>query len=278
MVFEGIANFFNPDTTQKAKQQTQQAKQQFQQAKQQAQQGRQQFQQAKQQAQQGRQQAQQAQQQTNKQVQMPPLKETSGLFGQDKKQQQFKTSDQLSDAIIDQIKQQAQQSRQQLTQLKDQQASQQKIDQAKKAHEQLLGFARQAKTLLNQIKDMREINTASQQQDRQRLRQTKEQANEIVSGLRALFEQVAAHKKQTMSKQQTYIRQLKQLKQFKQSLLSQQTLGQKTNKKSIQYQTPDGNKLRIQVAIQPDSKCCVAQSLAQKAKVPRFASVAAPAF
>lgn len=263
MVFEKIANFFNPDTTQQ--QRSQQLKQgQIIPQKQQQQQLQQQI---------------QRQQQIKRPIQLPPLRQTSNLLQQQqqskiptqlsdvmldqvqqkrpmqlqslkKQQQQLQIADQLSDAILDQVKQQSKQSRQKLSQMQKQQISQSKLEQATKAHQQILSYVREVKELLNQIKETH----YSQQKDR---RVSKEQTDKILVKLMGILEQINAAKKQTKTQQKAQIQQLKQI-------AHEQSVKQ-MNKKSIQYHTPDGNKVRIQLAINPDTKCCVAQSLSKNA-------------
>jgi hypothetical protein len=253
MVLKGIMQFFNPKTGQQVQVKQQQTKRQGQQ------------QQTKQQVQ---------QQQVvdfipQGKMEMPPLRQTSSLFQQaQQKQQQLTTADQLSDAIVQQVNKQTQQSRQQLAQAKKQQVDKQKLEQAQLAHEQILGYARQIRSLLSQINEMRQINKIRQQQTQQNKRKIKKaetDATSIVAELRSLLDQMATARQQTRRTQQSHIRQLENLKT---TLIAQaEGLKPASNKKVVQYDTPDGNKVRIQLAVRPDSKCCVAQSLAQKTRV-----------
>ena len=247
-MLEGIVKFFNPDTPQQQKQK--QVGGQQQQVKQD-----------------GGQQQQQVKQQQQIKVQMPPLKETSSLFEPVKKQ--FQESDQLTDAIVQQVNKKAQQSKQQVAQAKKQQLPEEKIQQVQKAHEQILGYARQIRTLLSQIREMRQTNLTRQQQaqqNRRRIKKAEQDAVLIVGQLRHLLEQIAVNHQQSRRAQLSHIRQLEQLKT---NLLAQEfrPVQQKINKKMIQYDTPQGNKVRVQLSVHPDSKCCVAQSLAQKTRL-----------
>lgn len=246
-MLEGIVKFFNPDTPEKQKQKQGGGQQQQQQVKQTG--------------------GQQQQQQQQVKVQMPPLKETSSLFEPVKKQ--FQESDQLTDAIVQQVNKQAQQSRQQVAQAKKQQLSEEKIQQVQKAHEQILGYARQIRTLLSQIREMRQTHLTRQQQvqqNRRRIKKAEQDAVLVVGQLRDLLEQIAVNRQQSRRAQLSHIRQLQQLKT---NLLAEefQPIQQRINKKMIQYDTPQGNKVRVQLSVHPDSKCCVAQSLAQKTRL-----------
>jgi len=254
MVLKGFMQFFNPDSKQQGQQvQVQQQGQQVQ-TKKQGQQVQTKQQQVADFVPQGK-------------MDVPPLRQTSSLFQQ--KQQQLATADQLSDAIVKQVNTQTQQSRQQVAQAKKQQVDKQKLEQAQRAHEQILGYARQIRSLLSQVNEMRQINKLRQQQTQQSKRKMKKaetDASAVVAELRSLLDQIANARQQTRRTQQSHIRQLEQLK----TTLIAQAEGLKpaqSNKKVVQYDTPDGNKVRIQLAVRPDSKCCVAQSLAQKTRV-----------
>lgn len=263
MVLGGFFNFLSPSTTQ-----TQQAGQQ--QIKQAGQQ------QLKQTGQQQQRKQQLAQQQVadfvpqGKMQELPPLKETSSLF---------QPTDQLAQAIVKQADKQTQQSRQRLQQLKKQeQISDDKLLQAKEAHQQILRNARQIKSLLADITEKIQLNKIEQQetkrarqQQQNKIRQQTQQnkrvlkkmeteSAELISELRSVLQKMTSPRKQTLRLQSAQVRQLQQVKQ---NLLQQDLM----NKKTVQYNTPQGNKVRIQLSVRPDTKCCVAQSLAQKTRV-----------
>lgn len=265
-MLQGIREFFSPDTKQQPKQQQQQKV--IGQVKQQQVIG------------QNKQQQQVIGQQTKPTfIPSPPLKETSTLFAIPS--QQLITSDQLSDAIIQQAKQQAQKSRKQLGQIKQQQQQlgqkrqaqqivriqQEKLEQTTKAHQQILGYVSQVRSLLEEIKTLRDTNVAQSQQSRNRLRQTRAEMTDLEEKLRDLHAQMTNARQQTNKTQKSHIRQLQGIKT---TLLAQaeglRPVQEKVNKKMIQYATPDGNKMRIQLSIHPDTKCCVAQSMAQKTR------------
>lgn len=198
---------------------------------------------------------------------MPVLKQTSqtlhGTQGQ-KQQEQFKTTTQLTDAITQQVNKQARQSRQQLAQMQHLGLKQAQLEQAKKAHSDILSYATQARTLLE---DIRAIVNKRQQQNKQMKRQTqkiKNNANVIVVELRNVLEQMSSLRQQNKRVQQKHIRQLQNIKT---TLLDQGLLvpsQQVSNKKVVQHITPDGNKFRISVDVKPDAKCCIAQALGQR--------------
>lgn len=262
-MLKGLFDFFSPEQTKQ--QQTKQLGQQKQ---------------SGQQTKQVSQQQQQQQQATDfvpqgKMQQLPPLKETSSLF---QPKQSFQTSDQLAQEIIHQTDKQTQQSRQRLQQFKKDGLSQEKISQAEQAHQQILRNARQIKSLLADITETMQMNHLKQQQHnrikqqqnnrvRQQTQQNKrvlkkmeKESEELITELRNVLEQMMFARQQSRRSQLAHIRQLQQVKT---NLLQQQVM----NKKTVQYDTPQGNKVRIQLSVKPDSKCCVAQSLAQKTRV-----------
>lgn len=251
-MLKGLFDFFSPEQTkqQQTKQQTRQNGQQ----------------QTKQVSQQQQQVADFVPQ--GKMQQLPPLKETSSLF---QPKQSLQTSDQLTQQIVRQADKQTQQSRQRLQQLKKDGLSPKKILQAEQAHQQILRNARQIKSLLADITQAMQMNRVKQQQHR-RIKQQQTQQNkrvlkkmeneseQLITELRTVLQQMMVARQQTRRSQLAHIRQLQQVKT---NLLQQQVM----NKKTVQYDTPQGNKVRIQLSVRPDSKCCVAQSLAQKTRV-----------
>lgn len=206
--------------------------------------------------------------------QLPPLAQTSMLFGgQQAKQQgqqakqldQQQTNEVLADAIADRVKQQAQQSRQQLHQLRRQQATKAVVADAEQAHAQVLDYARQARALLAEIKEASGqvgVRRQQAQQGRRLLKKREAEAAEVVGKLRAVLGQMMAKRQQGQRAQASHLRQLRQIRQD----LIDQVAAAQPNKKVVQYDTQDGNKVRVQLSLHPDAKCCVAQSLGQKTR------------
>lgn len=259
---KGFTNFFNPNPTQGQRQvQTRQQGQQVQVR----QQGQQQT--KKQQQVQVKQQGQQQQQQKKQvadfipqgKIDVPPLKQTSSLF-QQQKQQQLTTVDDFTQAIVDGVNQKVQQSRQQLAKDKKQQIDRRKLEQAQMAHQQILGYAREIRSLLSQINEMRQVNKLRQQQTQQsklKLKKAENDANLIVANLKGLLEQITNVRQQTRRVQQSHINQLKQMKK---TLLAQAAILRPAV--VAQSDTPQGNKVRIQLAVRPENQC-----LAQKTRL-----------
>lgn len=202
--------------------------------------------------------------------QMPPLKESSQVFEPVK---QFQIADQVADQIVgsEQIKQvsgdiikqvskQTQQSRQQLAKT-TKQGVPDDIEKARKAHQQILEYSNKIKSLLAEIHQNYQLNRIQTQQTNNRLKKKDREASIILSELKNMLDQMNTMRQQTQRAQQSHIRQLQQIKQ---KLLEPNE--PKVNKKIVQYDTPDGNKLKIQVSVHPESKCCVAKSLSQQSR------------
>jgi hypothetical protein len=124
---------------------------------------------------------------------------------------------------------------------------------------------------MSEIKGMRQEQVAKAeqaQQSRRRLKDREEQASVIVAGLRDVLRQMLAVRQQGKRAQSSHLRQLRQIKQ---DILGgvQTRQNERPNKKVVQYNTPDGNRVRVQLQVNPKAKCCVAQSLAQKTRIIR---------
>jgi hypothetical protein len=202
--------------------------------------------------------------QQQQQKPMPPLKERSHIF---QPIQQFQVADQVANQVIDQatkdivkhVQKQTQQSRQQLANITKQQ-DEKKVEQARKAHQQILEYSHKIRSLLAEIQEAYQLGRIQTQQTSNRLKKKEREAMHIISELKSVLEQINLTRQQTRKAQQSHIRQLQQLKQ---TLVP---LDQKLNRKVVQHITPDGNKMRIQVNVHPDSKCCVANSLSQQSR------------
>jgi PAX-interacting protein 1 len=271
-MLQAVVNFFRPKDKQQVQQQQQQGGQikQFPKVQkpplQQTKNVFVQQQQTKNQQQQGKNQQQQQQQQGVVQFvpkqNMPSLTQRSqSLTGQ-----QLTTASQLTDAITRQVNQQARQSGQQLAQAQKQKMKQTQLQQARNAHAQVLSYASEARSLLNEIKQIVSARRAQTQQGRLQAQRVKAQTQQsklqaqrvkkdvatMVAELRLLLDQISTIRQQGQRVQNRHIRQLQQIKR---TLLSQCKMPiAQCNKNVIQHITPYGNKLKIAVDIKQDIK------------------------
>ena len=263
MVFQTLFNFLSPKQQQQKPQRQQQQQQNV--PKPPLQQTSAMFVQKRKQQQKNNGQQQTRQQQTKQtkvdfipKQNLPPIQQTSSSF----QQQQFQTTSQLADAITQQVNKQTRSSGQQLSQMQKQKVKQTQMQQARNAHAQLLSYASQARSLLDEIKGLLRTRQVQTQQSKRQAQKVKNDANTIIAELGLLLEQISGIR----TVQQKHIRQLQQLK----TTLLVQAQGlrshDQTNKKVIQHVTPDGNRLKISVDVKPDTKCCVAQALGQKTR------------
>lgn len=194
---------------------------------------------------------------------LPPMKMTS---------QQLTTTTQLADAITQQVNQQARQSGQQLA-VKQKTLTPSQLQQARNAHAQVLSYASQARSLLDEIRKLVSARQTQTQQSKRQLQKARKDANTILAELRVLLEELAAIRQENRQIQQRHIRQLQQIKTTllaqAQGLRPLRHQQQGSSTKVIQHITPDGNKFKIAVDIKNDAKCCVAKALERQTRVVR---------
>ena len=196
---------------------------------------------------------------------LPPIKMSSQML--DAQTATF------ADALQKQVNPQARQSGQQLA-IHQKTLTPSQLQQARQAHAKVLSYASQARSLLEDIRELTQTRRSQDQQVKLQLQKTRKDAHSIMTKLKTLMEEFVVIRQQNRQIQKRHVNQLQQIKTALlaqvQGIHNRPVLGQqqqqqkKSSTKIIQHTTQDGNKFKIAVNIQPDAKCCVAQALKTK--------------